>query len=44
MSTMTRSAAKQQELEEQLTSILTLMEEQKASQVEQAQRLLEESR
>ena len=29
MSTTTRSAAKQQELEEQLASILTLMEEQR---------------
>ena len=40
----TRSAARQQELEQQLASILCLMEEQKANLVKQTQQLLEESK
>ncbi len=44
MATTTRSAAKQQEMEQQLASIISMIEEQKASQVEQTQQLLETSR
>ena len=40
----TRSAARQQELEQQLASILSLMEEQKANIAKQTQQLLEESK
>ena len=41
MATTTRSAAKQQKLEEQMSSLLKFMEELKTSEAEQA-RLLEE--
>ena len=44
MATTTRSAAKQEEMEQQLASIISMIEEQKASQVEQTQQLLETSR
>ena len=43
-SVTTRSAARQQELEQQLASILSLMEEQKANIAKQTQKLLEESK
>ena len=44
MGITTRSTAKQQALEQQLASIISLMEEQKSDQAEQTQQLLEESR
>ena len=42
--TTTRSATKQQALEQQLASIISLMEEQKSNQAEKTQQLLEESK